>query len=57
MPISHALKVVTENPARILKLNSKGKISLGGDADLVIFDRNFNLKHVFARGELVHTIA
>ena len=38
VPIQDALKVITSNPATILKLKNKGRIEKGMDADLVILD-------------------
>lgn len=35
-----ALKVITTNPARILKLSGKGAVKAGFDADLVLLDRD-----------------
>ncbi len=48
-----ALKVVTSNPATILKLNQKGKIEVGKDADILFFDAGFELRHVIAMGKFL----
>ncbi|MDX9907803.1 MAG: beta-aspartyl-peptidase [Bacteroidales bacterium] len=53
IPLEIALKVLTENPAKILKLKQKGKITAGYDADLVLLDGNLNLHSVFALGKQV----
>ena len=45
-----AVKMATENPARLMKLN-KGKIEVGYDADFIIVDKDFNLVKAIARGE------
>ena len=45
-----AVKMATENPARLMKLN-KGKIEVGYDADFIIVDEDFNLVTAIARGE------
>lgn len=45
-----AVKMATENPARLMKLN-KGKIEVGYDADFIIVDDSFNLVKAIARGE------
>ncbi len=50
VPIEEAIKLVTSNPARNLGLPKKGKIEIGSDADLCIFDQDFELLDVFARG-------
>lgn len=40
----------TENPAKEMKLENKGFIRDGADADLVIMDDELSIVHVFARG-------
>ena len=51
VPVQDALRVVTSNPARILKLPHKGQLQLGADADLLLIDKNtLELKAVMAKG-------
>jgi len=51
VPVQDALRVVTSNPARILKLLHKGQLQLGADADLLLIDKNtLELKAVMAKG-------
>lgn len=45
-----ALKVLTSNPARILKLKRKGNIAVGMDADLLLLDKDLKISSVFALG-------
>jgi dihydroorotase len=40
IPLSKILTKLTNNPAKIFSLSNKGKIELGYDADIVIFDPN-----------------
>ena len=47
-----AVKMLTETPAQILKLN-KGVLGTGYDADVVVFDENFNVMDVFVDGKKV----
>ena len=52
--IENAIQFITLNPAKRLKVDHyKGKIQAGYDADAVVFDENFNIHHVFAKGECV----
>ena len=51
IPEKTAVKMATENPARLMGLN-KGKIEIGYDADFIIVDDEFNLIRAIARGEL-----
>jgi beta-aspartyl-dipeptidase (metallo-type) len=46
-----ALPLVTTNPARILKLQRKGRLAPGCDADILVLDRGtLDLREVIARG-------
>ncbi|RFU62064.1 beta-aspartyl-peptidase [Peribacillus glennii] len=54
VPIENAIRVITENPARILKLSQKGLIQKGMDADLVLINKEtFDVDSVFAMGQLM----
>ena len=49
-----AIKVITSNVSRILKLENKGTIEMGKDADLVIVDdENLEINIVIANGNIV----
>lgn len=51
IPINEAIKVITSNVAKILKLKNKGAIECGKDADLVIVDKeSLDISMVFAKG-------
>lgn len=51
VPLALALQVVTENPARILKLGGKGRLAAGADADIVLLDaRSLEIQGVMAKG-------
>ncbi len=47
-----AVLMMTETPARILGIN-KGALAAGLDADITVFDDNFNIKSVFVAGDKV----
>jgi beta-aspartyl-dipeptidase (metallo-type) len=50
--LSDALKVITQNPAKSLKLYpKKGALQIGSDADIVVMDKDLNIEYVFARGK------
>jgi len=51
VPVSEALKMATLNPARVLRLRTKGEIKEGADADIAILDRNFNVQSVMIHGK------
>ena len=52
MPLSQALRLITENPARQMYLCNKGRIAVGKDADFCILDRQLNLTDVILNGEI-----
>jgi len=46
-----AIRVITENPANILKLKNKGRIEKGMDGDIVLVDSsNYEIETVISRG-------
>jgi beta-aspartyl-dipeptidase (metallo-type) len=53
VPLETALKVLTSNPARILKLKRKGRIETGMDADLLLLDKDLQIYALFAMGNQV----
>lgn len=53
LPLAEALLPVTVNPSTALKLGRKGRIRVGADADVVLLDEDYRIRHVVARGELM----
>lgn len=54
VPIEEAIKVITSNVANILKLDNKGRIKEGRDADLVIVDEeSLDIDMVIAKGKIL----
>lgn len=52
--ITQALRPVTTNPANLLKLESKGRIAVNKDADLVLVNQDtLQIDTVIARGQLM----
>ena len=55
VPLVDAIKMMTETPAKIIGIDrDKGKISIGMDADLVLFDKNINIKMTIVNGSVVY---
>lgn len=51
IPLYEAVKMVSATPAAYFNVfDKKGSIALGKDADLVIFDKNVNVKSVYVMG-------
>ena len=53
IPLEKAVKVLTSNPADILKLKQKGRIQVGKDADVVLLNSDFEITHVVALGAIM----
>jgi len=53
IPLEIALKVITANPARNLRLTSKGRIRVGSDADLAVLDDTLDIDTVISRGRIM----
>ncbi len=53
--LESALKVITENPARIFDLQNKGRIEEENDADLVILNKDdLEIETVIAKGKILY---
>jgi beta-aspartyl-dipeptidase (metallo-type) len=51
-PVEQALQIVTRNTAEVLKLESKGKLEAGADADVLVLRKgSFEIKDVIAGGK------
>lgn len=53
MSIEKAISPLTKTPAQLLKLNSKGSIVEGSDADIILVDEEFNIHTVIAKGRIM----
>lgn len=54
LDIEKAILPVTLNPAQRLKLEQKGRIRIGGDADILLVDEaSFAIQSVYAKGQLM----
>jgi N-acetylglucosamine-6-phosphate deacetylase len=54
-PLVEAVRMASETPARIMKIEKKGSIKKGNDADIVIFDENVHIAAAIVNGEIVYT--
>ena len=53
MSASHcdeALRMASSYPAEVMKFPDEGRIAPGYKADLVVFDKKFNIEQVFVEG-------
>jgi beta-aspartyl-dipeptidase (metallo-type) len=54
IPLETALRVITANPARLLKLRTKGRLAPGMDADIILLDaKDLQVRTVIAKGRLL----
>lgn len=54
IPLTDAVKMASSTPAKIIGIdNRKGYIKENYDADLVIFDKNLNIKNVLVNGKFI----
>lgn len=53
--IPDAVRTASLNPARLLRIDDrKGSIEKGKDADIIIFDKNFNVHYTIIGGKIVY---
>lgn len=53
--IPDAVKMITENPAKIMGIfGSKGSLEPGKDADIVIFDKDINIRRTMVGGRTIY---
>ncbi|MBO5137543.1 MAG: N-acetylglucosamine-6-phosphate deacetylase [Spirochaetaceae bacterium] len=55
-PIGDAVRCASSNPAQILRYNTKGQLIPGYDADIVVFDRHFNVLASIIAGKMTKNI-
>ncbi len=51
LPLETVLPLFTSNVAELLRLQSKGKISMGHDADLLVLNEKYEITDVMAKGK------
>ena len=51
VPLHETIAMATENPARAIGLEKKGRLAVGADADLVVLSQKLEVLRTFAGGE------
>ena len=54
VPLTDAVKMLTETPARIQHLTDRGTLDVGKRADLVLFDENLRVIRTIVGGNTVY---
>jgi N-acetylglucosamine-6-phosphate deacetylase len=55
VPLIDAIRMMTNTPARIMKIDGKkGTLAEGKDADIVIFDKDININTTIVNGQIVY---
>ena len=55
VPLHEAVMMATENPARAVNLETKGRLELGADADLVVLSPELDVVRTFASAQEIRT--
>jgi len=53
IPLETAILPLTATPAKLLKLNNKGKIQEGYNADILLLDKNLEINTVISKGTIM----
>jgi N-acetylglucosamine-6-phosphate deacetylase len=58
IPLVEAVRMMSKTPATIMGVeNTKGTLTAGKDADVLIFDENINIKTTIIKGKVIYTSA
>ena len=58
IPLVEAVRMMSKTPATIMGVeNTKGTLTAGKDADVLIFDENINIKTTIINGKVIYTSA
>ncbi|KAJ1430468.1 hypothetical protein B484DRAFT_448859 [Ochromonadaceae sp. CCMP2298] len=56
IPLPEAVKMASQYPAEVLGLRLKGRVEVGCDADLCVFDEDYCVRATFMAGQCVHSV-
>lgn len=56
LSVHDAVQMMSHNPSRILGVdNKKGSLTVGKDADIIIFDKNIDVQKTFVNGKMIYS--
>ena len=53
IPVEKAIRIASANPARVMKQERKGLIMPGYEADIIVFNKKFEILHTIINGRLI----
>jgi N-acetylglucosamine-6-phosphate deacetylase len=56
VPIHEAITMATRNAACAIGLKTKGELTIGTDADLIVLSPDLEVQHTFANGEEIFSL-
>jgi N-acetylglucosamine-6-phosphate deacetylase len=56
VPLHEAVTMATENPARAVGLQAKGRLEIGADADFVVLSPELEVVRTFSAGEEIFSL-
>lgn len=54
VPVSQAVRMASETPAKLMGISQKGRLAEGADADIVVFDGDFSVQLTMVEGHVVY---
>lgn len=58
VPLTDAIRMITQTPASIMNISDqKGSLTVGKDADIVIFDENITIHTTMVKGKVIYQAA
>lgn len=54
LPLTECIRMITETPARVMRMNQKGSLEPGKDGDVVIFDEDINIQTTIVNGTVIY---
>ncbi len=56
VPLHEAVTMATENPARAIGVETKGRLAVGADADFVVLSPELDVLRTFSGGEAIFSL-
>jgi N-acetylglucosamine-6-phosphate deacetylase len=50
IPVEEALRMASAYPIELMNISGRGRIEPGYKADLIVFNKNYEIEHIFIEG-------